>query len=137
MFGTGTLNHKLTFDTQTRILTGTTEGDSSLVGFRAYVTALAEHPDLDDCVGILSDHRRLTGSNLKPEDVRAVALHVSSYSDRWKDTPHPMVVGRQVHFGVARMYQITGDDELGWSVLVCYTMEEALAFIAASGTEPT
>jgi capsule polysaccharide export protein KpsC/LpsZ len=87
------VNHKLNYDTQSRILTGTAEGTPSLDDFQAYVTELAQHPDLDECVGIISDHRRITSSNLSHDSIRTLTLHVSLYADRWRDTPHPIVSG--------------------------------------------
>ena len=41
------------------------------------------------------------------------------------------VVGRTLEYGLGRMFQILGEEELSYRTHVCYTLEEARAWIAA------
>jgi hypothetical protein len=127
-----TMQHDIVYASDVKSLIGTTSGTGTVAGFRNYVDDLVRHPDLPKCVAIISDHRLLDLAKITSKDVRAIIKNVSVHVDKLGDMEHPVVVEREVDFGVSRMYQIRGDPSLPWHVHVCSSLEEAKAWVKSS-----
>lgn len=127
------MKHQLMFDSESKILFGTTEGTATLEGFARYISELAGHPDLSSCVGIISDHRKLDTSPISSEEIGVMVRRAATHREKWLGKKHPIVVGEVAAFGLARMYEIVAEDKVGAQAYVCYTLEEARAWIMRTG----
>ena len=134
IFSSG-MNHRIEYDSQSRVLIGTTSGMATVAGLCDYLAELAEHPNLPDCVGIISDHRRLDFADLGYPDVSAVADCASGHADEWRDVRHPIVVRRHVDLGIPRLYEVVGGGSLGYRTQLCHTLDEAMAALLGSRSE--
>ena len=99
--------HRYEFDHDHRILVGVLEGDlqdADLLafddGFRKYITKFSPSGGITDFSGI-------TAFSASGEVVRAIAQTPPSYK---VPIPWFLVAPRDVHYGMARMYQIIASD---------------------------
>jgi hypothetical protein len=125
------MQHHIEFDPNEKVLIGTTSGMATAEGLRKFIDDLAEHPRSDECVGVIADHRNVSFSLFTADDARYIAHHVTSYADRSRGRPNPIVVSRAEDYGMARMYELLGDSGLGLQTHVCYNLEDAYAWITS------
>jgi hypothetical protein len=124
------MEHRIEFDPNARILVGTISGTATLEGFRDYNDALAEHPNLSQCIGIISDGRSLDMSNFPSSDLRSMLGDALTHKEEWRGKARAFVASRDLEYGLARMYHLLGEERLTYRTHVCYTLEEARAWIA-------
>jgi hypothetical protein len=126
------MQHQIEYDSRSKILIGTTYGTATVVGLCEYLDELAGHPNLSDCVGIVSDHRKLNMAELGYADVSAVADRATEHANKWRGLKHPIVVNRHLDLGIVRLYETVGGGSFGYRTQICHTLDEATAAIVAS-----
>ena len=129
------MQHQIEYDPQSKVLIGTTSGMATVVGLCEYLGELADHPNLPECVGIISDHRKLDLADLGYLDVSAVAECASEHADKWRDVKHPIVVRRHVDLGIPRLYEVVGGGSVGYRTQLCHSLDEAMTALAGRRSE--
>ncbi len=124
------MQHHIEYDSDAMVLVGTMSGKATVEGFHHYIDAVAQHANLPECTGIISDFRELGLGGFTSDVVRGIVERTCAHADRWRDVVHPFVVGNETQFGMTRMYEIMGGSKLGFRTHVCYTLEEAKKVIA-------
>lgn len=128
------MQHHIEYDPEANVLIGTTSGAATLEGVRNFAAAFAAHPDLPNCIGMISDHRSLDAESLSSADIRSVVDCVLTYNDEFRGKRYAHVVSRDLQYGLGRMFQILGEESFPFPMHVCRTLEEAGAWIASQET---
>ena len=123
------MQHHIEYDPEARILIGTISDTATLEGFRDYFDALDGHPDMSQCIGVISDGHSLDMSSFPGSDIRPMLADALTHNERWRGKARAMVVSRDMEYGMGRMYQIIGDEDLSYPTQLCYSLEEARAWI--------
>ncbi|MCP4640849.1 MAG: hypothetical protein GY851_10465 [bacterium] len=111
-----------------------TEGEASVSGFDELLTELVNSPRWASGMGQVVDHRRLTASSLSGDDMQAIRNVVRRHADKLGQGKTAFVVSDALSFGMARMYELVGGDEIHQRVGVFYTVEEATQWLSDSET---
>jgi hypothetical protein len=96
----------------------------------AHKTKLLNDPAFGPHLAQLSDIRQIERLEVTTAGVRAMVEHDAAHTDRREGHRMAFVVSGDSVFGMARMYQLTGNQES--NVGVFRTMEEARAWLATS-----
>ena len=123
------MQHHIEYDSETKVLVVTLSGTATVEGFHDYIDALAGHPDLSHCIGIISDLCKLDLKQLSSVDVRNLVEYVSGYAEKWSGMAGAIVVSQASDYGLSRMYEILGEERIGYRSHVFYALEEAKVWI--------
>ena len=105
-------------------------GTATAEGFEALDRELIEHPQWRAGRSVLFDLRELDMTELSSPGTRTSAAFVTSISEALGDGRWACVMGRDVDYGLARMFQaLTDGTEL--EVMVFREIEEALAWLGS------
>ena len=90
-----------------------------LVNSREWITGSAQ----------IVDHRELDLTGMVAEDMREIWGVLKDHSKKLGNGPCAFVVGDELGFGFARMYDLLGGDSIHNKVEIFYSFEDALKWI--------
>jgi hypothetical protein len=106
-----------------------TDGEASVRGFDELLTAIVESPNWITGKKQLVDHRKLKPEKLTSEDVRRIENVVKKHAKKLGDGRCAFVVSDALGFGLIRMYECFGGDEIHQESDVFYTIDEAVEWL--------
>ena len=106
-----------------------TRGPASVEGFRDLVKTLVESPEWISGTRQIIDHRNLDVTVIAPDELKAVRGIVEEFSEDLGRGECAFVMGDELGFGFARMYEILGGDIVHSKVEVFYSFRDALVWI--------
>jgi hypothetical protein len=106
-----------------------TEGEASVRGFDELLTAIVESPNWIPGTKQLVDHRKLEPEKLTSEDVRRIEYVVKKHAEKLGDGRCAFVVAGALGFGLIRMYEFLGGEDIHQRVAVFYNIEEAVEWL--------
>ena len=106
-----------------------TREEATVDGFDDLLTALVESPQWVPGTAQIIDHRRLGVNNLALNDMAAIMGIVKRHSKKLGPGPCAFVVKDALGFGIARMYELIGGDDIHPEVKVFYTVDEAVQWL--------
>jgi hypothetical protein len=106
-----------------------TEGEASVRGFDELLTAIVESPNWITGTKQLVDHRKLEPEKLTSEDVRRIEYVVKKHAEKLGDGRCAFVVAGALGFGLIRMYEFLGGEDIHQRVAVFYNIEEAVEWL--------
>ncbi len=126
------MDYTLDFDNMPDYVLLRTRGPASVEGFRTMVKALVESPEWITGTPQIVDHRELDVTVIVPDELTAVKDILVEYSKELGSGVCAFVMGDELGFGFARMYDILGGDSVHSNVEVFYSFREALIWIKNS-----
>ena len=106
-----------------------TSGEASISGFDKLLTAIVESPKWETGTKQLIDHRKLKLSKITADDMRTIETIVKKNSRKLGNGRCAFVVNDALGFGMARMYELIGGEDIHQQVGVFYTIEEAVGWL--------
>ncbi len=106
-----------------------TKGPASVEGFRTMVKTLVESPEWIAGTPQIVDHRDLDVTVIAPDELKAVKDILEDFSKDLGPGACAFVMGDELGFGFARMYEIIGGNTVHSNVEVFYSFREALIWI--------
>jgi len=106
-----------------------TKGPASVEGFRIMVKTLVESPEWITGTPQIVDHRELDITVIVPDELKAVKGILDDFSKELGHGACAFVMGDELGFGYARMYEILGGDTIHSDVEVFYSFRDALIWI--------
>ena len=106
-----------------------TEGVASVGGFDELLTAIVESPEWITGAKQLVDHRKLKPEMLTSEDVLKIKDIVKKHAKMLGNGRCAFVVSEILGFGLVRMYELLGGDDIHQEVAVFYTIDEAVEWL--------
>ncbi|MEN8222132.1 MAG: hypothetical protein ABFR36_02640 [Acidobacteriota bacterium] len=116
----------LDFDNMPDFVLLRTSGAASVEGFRAMIKILLESPEWITGTPQIADHRKLDVTVFVPDDLRAVQEMIVGFSEELGAGSCAFVMGDELGFGFARMYELLGGDSVHGNVEVFYSFRDAL-----------
>ena len=123
------MKFKINFEQSPEYVYIQTEGEASAAGFDDLLTEIVESPDWITGTKQLIDHRKLNPDNLTAEDVRNIRDIVKKYAGKLGNGRCAFVVSEAVGFGLVRMYELLGGDNIHQEIAVFYTFDEAVQWL--------
>ena len=93
----------------------TTSGDAVAQVFNDFAKALFEHEEWKPGEVILLNHSELNAGTLTNDDIRAIASISGLYCEQFGEAKVACLVGRELEYGMARMWQTFVDIKVVWS----------------------
>ena len=106
-----------------------TDGEASVRGFNELLTAIVESPNWITGAKQLVDHRKLKPDMLTSEDVRKIKNIVKKHAKKLGNGRCAFVVSEATGFGLVRMYELYGGEEIHQEVAVFYTIDDAVEWL--------
>lgn len=106
-----------------------TDGEASAHGFDELLTAIVESPNWVSGTKQLVDHRKLKPEMLTSEDVKKIKDIVKRHAKKLGDGRCAFVVTDALGFGLIRMYELLGGENIHQEVAVFYTIDEAVEWL--------
>jgi len=123
------MKFSLDFDNMPEYVILRTRGPASVDGFRSMVKVLVESPEWIIGTPQIVDHRELDVTVIVPDELKAVNEILQDFSKDLGSGACAFVVGDELGFGFARMYEIIGGDTVHSKVEVFYSFRDALIWI--------
>ena len=111
-----------------------TDGEASVRGFDELLTAIVESPNWTTGSKQLVDHRKLKFQKLASEDVRRIGDVVKNHANKLGNGRCAFVVSDGLGFGIARMYECLGGEDVHQESAVFYTVDEAVEWLKEKST---
>ena len=105
------------------------DGEASAHGFDELLTAIVESPNWVSGTKQLVDHRKLKPEMLISEDVKKIKDIVKRHAKKLGDGRCAFVVTDALGFGLIRMYELLGGENIHQEVAVFYTIDEAVEWL--------
>ena len=106
-----------------------TQGEASVSGFDELLTAIVSSPKWVRGLKQLVDHRKLESENLTAEDIQAIKCIVEKHAQNLGNGCCAFVVSGPLEFGLVRMYDILGGENIHKNVAVFYKIDEAVEWL--------
>jgi hypothetical protein len=106
-----------------------TDGEASVRGFDELLTAIVESPNWITGSKQLVDHRKLKPEKLTSEDVRRIGDIVKKHAKKLGNGRCAFVVSDALGFGLVRMYESLGGEDIHLESAVFYTIDEAVEWL--------
>jgi hypothetical protein len=106
-----------------------TDGEASVNGFDELLTAIVSAPQWTIGTKQLVDHRKLILQKLTADDMRAIKDVVKKISTKLGNGRCAFVVNDTLGFGLARMYELLGGNDIHQEIAVFYTIDEAVEWL--------
>ena len=106
-----------------------TDGEASVRGFDELLTAIVESPNWITGSKQLVDHRKLKPEKLTPDDVRSIGNIVKKHAEKLGNGRCAFVVSEAAAFGLVRMYECLGGEDIHQESAVFYTIDEAVDWL--------
>ncbi len=106
-----------------------TEGEAAVNGFDALLTTLVESDQWKPGTRQIVDHRKLIANNITSDDILHIKNVVKKYAEKLGNGRCAFVVNDKLGFGLARMYNLSGGDELHQESSIFYSVDEAAAWL--------
>lgn len=123
------MNFILDFENMPHYALLRTRGPASVDGFREMVKTLVESPEWKFGTPQIVDHRELDVTAISTDELKEIKNIVLEFSEKMGTGPCAFVMGDELGFGFARMYEITGGDTVHSIVEVFYSFRDALIWI--------
>ena len=111
-----------------------TDGEASAQGFDELLTAIVESPNWITGSKQLVDHRKLKPEKLTPDDVQRIGDIVKSHAEKLGNGRCAFVVSNTLGYGLIRMYDCLGGDDVHQESAVFYTVDEAVKWLTDKNT---
>ena len=106
-----------------------TAGQAAPVGFDRLMSALVNSPQWKADGKQLIDHRNLKGKNLTASDLQQIKDIVKKYLNQIGYGKCAYLIPDTLGFGLVRMYELMGGEQLHQDMAVFYDMEEAVEWL--------
>jgi hypothetical protein len=123
------MNFEINFDQSPEYVYIQTSGEASIRGFDKLLTAIVESPKWKTGTKQLIDHRKLILNKITLDDMRTIENIVKKHIKRLGNGRCAFVVIDALGFGMARMYELIGGEDIHQQVGVFYTIEEAVGWL--------
>ena len=124
-----TMKFEINFEKSPEYVYIQTDGEASVRGFDELLTAIVESPNWITGSKQLVDHRKLKPEKLTPDDVRSIGNIVKKHAEKLGNGRCAFVVSNTLGFGLIRMYDSLGGDDIHQESAVFYTIEEAVKWL--------
>ena len=104
-------------------------GVSSVDAFTQVVRAFIEHPKFVRGMNLLHDYSDITTGHLSVDEVKSIALMVSSQRDVLGDGRWAILMDNNLNFGMGRMWQAIIEGDVDLDIRICRDMDEALDWV--------
>jgi hypothetical protein len=106
-----------------------THGKATIPGFEAALSTLVNSPQWQAGTNQLVDHSKLQYGHFTSQDMRAVEGVVQKYGDRMGCGRCAFIVSDKLGYGLVRMYELLGGDNLHAEVRIFHTPDEAVRWL--------
>jgi hypothetical protein len=113
-----------------RLVMSTASGVFDLAAALAHQDQLLRDPDFDPAYSQLLDFTHISKIEISPEDVRKLAER----SIFWPSSRRAILVGNDLEFGFARMFEILRENAGEMGIKVFRNLDDALAWVFATDT---
>ena len=112
---------------------GIVEGELSYQKYKDSVADLMKFPPYKPGMSVIWDLRRTTSKSLSSQDVQSVASYSKTLDNTRGNWKAALVIPSLLEYGLGRMFQAWLEDA-PFALHVCYTIEEAKAWLKAKDT---
>ncbi len=123
------MDSKVNFDNMPKYVILETEGEASPMGFDSVISKLVESPEWITGTHLITDHRNLITHHLSAITMNNIKEMVSKHSMKLGGGRVALVVGSELGYAFARMYEILEGNELHSALKVCRSVEEAIEWV--------
>ncbi len=123
------MKFKIKFDHMPEYVFIRTEGNASAQGFDNLLTTLVDSPEWKTGSRQLVDHRNLVIDSLSAEDIQKIEEVVRKHTKNLGNGRCAFVVKDLLGFGLVRMYELVGGEDIHLGVRVFYSIDEAAEWL--------
>jgi hypothetical protein len=123
------MHHEIHIDTALRRARVKTWGKASVEGFRHTVTAMVSHPDWKADMDVLVDHTRLEVADMDSESIWQLSKMAQELDRLTGRGWCAIVADKTLTFGLARMFQEMTESQIGQTLRIFETHDEANAWL--------
>ena len=123
------MTFEISFDTSEDYVYVKTAGHASPEGFDRLMTALVNSPQWKRDGKQIIDHRNLKGKNLRAGEIQQIKNIVSNYKEQIGHGKVAYVIPDTLGYGLVRMYELMGGQNLHREMAVFYTLDEAVEWL--------
>ena len=123
------MRFEINFDQSKEYVYIQTDGEASVSGFDKLLTAIVESPKWIPGTKQLVDHRKLKHDKLTSEDVQKIEAIVKKHGKKLGNGPCAFVVPGPLGFGLVRVYEGLGGEDIHQEIAVFYTIDEAVEWL--------
>ena len=123
------MKFKINFEKSPEYVYIQTDGEASVHGFDELLTAIVESPNWVTGTKQLVDHSKLKIEKLTGQDVRKIEDIVKKHAKKLGNGRCAFVVAGALGFGLVRMYELLGGQDIHQGVAVFFTIDEAVEWL--------
>ena len=123
------MKSKINFDHMPEYTLITTEGEASIRGFDDLLRKIVDSPEWVFGTNQLIDHRKMMMGNLTSNNIQQIEYVVKRHSKKLGNGPCAFVVKDAFGFGITRMYELIGGENIHHKVRVFYSINEAAQWL--------
>lgn len=123
------MHFEISFDHMPEFVLIRTGGEATVQDFDVLLTQLVNSAEWIPGTSQLVDHRRLVLESLDYSAMEAIRGVMANYTGELGSGRCAFVVGDELGFGMARMYDMLGGDAVHAGIGVFYSMDEAMEWI--------
>lgn len=106
-----------------------TYGDAEVEKFLDFIQALVAHEKWRPGSSVLIDHSALNAGPLTVDDISAIAYICGDYRDQIGDSKMVILVGRDLEYGLARMWSVYVNGKWDVTATILRSRDEALSWL--------
>lgn len=123
------MQFEIAFDQSPEYVSIRTGGEALVDGFDTLLSKLVTSPGWKTGTRQLVDHRDLIFDSFTVDDMLAIKDLVSHYSEKLGRGRCAFVINSALGYGLARMYELLGGEELHQETAVFYTITDAAEWL--------
>lgn len=106
-----------------------TDGAASVDGFDELLTEIVNSPNWKTGTKQLIDHRKLKAQKLTSADLNRIKDIVIKNSEKLGNGNCAFVIKDDLGFGLIRMYELLGGDEIHQEIAIFYNIDDAVEWL--------
>ena len=123
------MTFEISFNDSIKYVYVKTSGNASPDGFDKLMRAIVNFPQFQPGGKQLIDHRNLKGKNITATEMQQIKDVVKKYLKQIGYGKCAYLIPDTLGYGLVRMYELMGGEELHKEMAVFYNMEEAVAWL--------
>lgn len=124
------MTFEINFDTLSEYVHIQTDGEASFKGFDKLLTEIVNSPNWKTGTRLLIDHRKLILQKITSDDMRIIKDIVKKNSKQLGNGSCAFLIKDDLGFGLARMYELLGGNDIHQEVAVFYIIDEAVELLS-------
>ena len=129
------MKHQITIHGNPNYFEIKTNGKADVSGFESFLNEIFNHPQWKEGKSVLLDHRDLSLSLFRTDEVRSVSNLVLNNRDKIGKGKWAFVISGSFAFGMARMWQIITEEKAPMEINIFKEREKAIEWLLNENVE--